>query len=556
MVASFPSNEALAARLSLAVQTVVDRSPAAIVADPKAPELAEAERMLAGRDEEGAEVLVRAYLKATRDDHDALILLADIATRCELFPEAERILMRTRALYPESVEACVNLAKTLQRDGNIANSLTLLDEALQLDPVDEIALSFKAAVLNQVRDLSEAEQVFQTLLAAHPTRARSWMNYAYLLKTIGRIGDSISAYRVASALDPSMGRVWWGLANLKVATFHAADREVMEKALQAPATDPRDRIELHFAFAKALDMDAQYDRAFAQLQVANSLRKAQHPYRHETVTEDVDRSIALLDRDFFAKRSAWGHAAKDPIFIVGMHRSGSTLVEQILASHPSVEGTEELFHVRKIVGSMERPAQGRRFPEGLEEINRSQVDTFARRYLSDTSAVRRTEQPRFTDKMPGNWAYIGLILLMFPNANIIDIRRNAMDCCFANYGQQFHWGVDFAYDLKDLGSYYKDYVRLMDHFDRILPGRIYHIKYEDMIENLEAETTGLLEYLNLPFDPRCLAFHETDRAVHTPSSGQVRRPINRDGIGRWKPYDQWLEPLKLALGDLVHRSGQ
>ena len=393
--------------------------------------------------------------------------------------------------------------------------------------------------------------MFERLIEAHPNRSRGWMTYAFVLKTVGRAGEAIAAYRIATTLDPASGPAWWGLANMKVARFLDEDIEAMRDALERSEMSDSDRCDLHFAFAKALDQFGDHRAAAEQLHLGNGLRRKIHPYDPAVVTREVDRSTETFTRAFFAARKGWGSTRRDPIFILGMPRSGSTLVEQILASHPQVEGTEELFTMQQIAGDLAKAGgSADAYPGKVAELPRQAFERLGQRYLEETQRYRRTGRPFFTDKMPGNWPYVGLIHLILPNAKIVDVRRDPRDCCFANYSQHFQWGMNGMYGQSDLAEYYRDYVRLMRHFDGVLPGRVHRIIYEDLVDEFEPRVRALLDYLELPFEEGCLRYFETERAVHTPSAQQVRRPINRDGIGRWRPYQPYLSGMIDALGDL------
>ena len=553
LVFSDPDSEDAARQLNTAVKafrlSCSRNENKSTIVDPPHP-LAPIRILLDSDRDEEAEIALRQHLKRFPDDPEALVILADIAVRCGFPAEAEPILKRALELDPSSNSAIVDLAKTYHRLGRADESLASLGAALELNPSNEIALSFKAAVLVQIRRLDSAVEAFEALVAAHPHQSRGWMNFAFLLKTIGRLGEAIAAYRTAIALDPLQGGAWWGMANLKIARFFSDDSMAMTDALANQRLDEKGRIEIHFALGKALDAAGEYDAAFAHLEQGNRLRLAMHPYDRGAVSGDVDRTIGILTPSFLKSREGWGNPSRDPIFIVGMPRSGSTLVEQILASHPLVEGTEELFHVQRMVGHLCQRPGSPSFPNLIAQLSADECASLGRNYLSETRAVRRTERPRFTDKMPGNWVYAGLIHLMLPKAKIIDVRRHPFDCCIANFAQHFQWGMNFTYGLADLGNYYREYIHLMRHLDDVLPGRIHRIIYEDLVEDTETQVRRLLDHLGLPFEESCLRFFETERPVHTPSSEQVRQPINRAGMERWRNYAAWLKPLQDELGDL------
>ncbi|MES2442420.1 MAG: sulfotransferase [Pseudomonadota bacterium] len=498
---------------------------------------------------EPAELLIRAHLRSHPDDPEAIGALADIAVRCGAFPEAERLLRRALSLDFGSVTLRVRLAKTLHRLGRADEALALLDDAIAGDPGNVIALSFKAAVLGQLRRLDQACATFETLLAHHPGQARAWMNYGYLLKTMGRLADSVAAYRRSIELDPARGEAWWGLANLKTVKFDEADVARLTQALAAPETTDANRINLHFTLGRALGDLGAYRESFDHYASGNRLRNAASPHDPDRVTRDVARSEARFTREFLEARAGAGHAGGSPIFILGMPRSGSTLVEQILASHPLIEGTEELYEIERIALGLAQA--GAAWPDRLATLASPELEALGEQYLAATRAFRATDRPWFTDKMPANWAYLGLIHCILPNAKIIDIRRHPLGCGFGNFVQHFHWGINFSYDLNNIGRFYRDYVRMMAHFDAVLPGRVHRIFYEDLVDDTEAEIARLLAYLELPFDAACLRFYDNPRAVHTPSAEQVRQPIGRAGIDFWRNYAPWLGPLEAALGPVL-----
>ena len=495
-----------------------------------------------GRIEPAAQAL-QAHLRGHPGDAAAIHLLGTAAERARAIREAESLYRRAAALADP--DAPLSLAALLARTARHDDALAALAPLLDRDPAHAAALALKAGTLVQARRLAAADAAYETLLARHPHDWHAWMSHGHLLKSLGRIAAAEAAYRRALAELPGDGAgpgiVWWALANLKTVRFTAGDHGAMQAAL-ADSTDDADRTHLHFALGNTLPDPAA---AFDHLRRGNALRFAHAPHDADRFSAIVRRSEALFTRDFFAARAGAGAPAPDPIFILGLPRSGSTLVEQILASHPLVEGTEELHALNRIAGTL---AQGRdSWLDAVPALPPSALRALGTRYLAATRRFRTTDAPFFTDKMPSNWVYAGLIRLILPNARIIDVRRDPMACGFANYAQHFHWGNNFAYDLESIGRFYADNVRHMAHVDVVAPGAVHHLSHEALVADPEAEIRRLLDYLNLPFDPACLRFHETGRAVHTPSTDQVRRPINADGLTRWKVYEPWLAPLAEGL---------
>ena len=380
------------------------------------------------------------------------------------------------------------------------------------------------------------------------------MSFGHVLKTVGRLDEGIAAYRRAIALAPALGEAWWSLANLKTVRLGRADIEEMTAALAAPGLTREDLFHLHFALGKAHDDSGEAEAAFRHYAEGNRLRRALIGYDSDETSRAVDRSIALFTPAFFAERDGWGCLAPDPVFILGMPRAGSTLIEQILASHGAVEGTMELPDIPALVkrlGARTRKSEESAYPEALAALGPDALRSLGEDYLERARIHRKTGKPFFIDKMPNNWAHVGLIRLILPNARIVDARRHPLDCGFSNFRQHYARGQGFSYALADIGRYYSDYVRLMAHFDRVLPGRIHRVVHERLIDQPEVEIRALLDALGLSFDPACLRFHENKRAVRTASSEQVRRPINREGMDQWRAYEAHLGPLKDALGPVL-----
>jgi hypothetical protein len=374
------------------------------------------------------------------------------------------------------------------------------------------------------------------------------------LKNTGRAGEAIAAYRRCIALDPWSGDAWWGLANLKTFRFDDADVAAMRAGLASVGLADGDRLQLSFALGKALEDRAEYRAAFESYARGNALRRARAPYSADATSAMLQRAAAIYTEAMFRERGQQGFPAPDPIFVVGMPRSGSTLVEQILASHPLVEGTmelEEMTSIARTLRELAGPVRARSpggYHEAVPMMDAGALRAAGERYIERTRGHRKTGAPFFIDKMPNNFAHIGLIRLALPNAKIVDVRRHPMACGFSLFKQHFAIGQDFSYDLADIGRYYRDYVEYMAHFDRVQPGAILRVAYEDLVDDTETQVRRLLDYCGLPFDAACLRFFENDRPVRTASSEQVRQPIHREGLDHWKHFEAWLAPLREALG--------
>lgn len=501
-----------------------------------------------------AERILRTRLKEKPTDVAAIRMMAEIAGRLGRYGDAEKLLRRALELAPAFVAARANLATVLYRQNRPADAVAELDRLLESDPDNAAHRNLKAAALGRIGGYEEAVALYESVLASHPAQPRVWMSYGHVLKTVGRQADSIAAYRKALDRAPGLGEVWWSLANLKTVRFTDADIAAMQAALDGSGISEDDRFHLHFALGKALEDAKNPARSFDHYLKGNALRKAMLDYDADEISGVVRSAALLMDDAFFAKRAGWGHAASDPIFVLGMPRAGSTLIEQILASHPMIEGTQELPDI----AAMARRLGGRRmrdddsaYPACLAELSAEELAELGAEYLERTRIHRKTDRPMFIDKMPNNWVHTGFIHLIFPNAKIIDARRHPVGCCFSNFKQHFARGQGFSYDLADLSRYYRDYAAMMAVMDDALPGRVHRVFYENMVDDTETEVRGLLDHVGVPFDPACLRFFENDRAVRTASSEQVRRPINREGMEQWQPFEAWLEPLKAGLGPVL-----
>jgi tetratricopeptide (TPR) repeat protein len=501
-----------------------------------------------------AERLLRDILKVRPAEIAAIRMLAEVATRLGRYEDAEALLVRCLELAPGFTPARHNLAVVLYRQTKAAAALVEIEALLTEDPANPGYCNLQAAALGQVGEYGRAIEIYETLLKAYPVQPKGWMSYGHALKTVGRQDDAIAAYRKAIDLKPDLGEAWWSLANLKTVRFSDADIATMVAQVGREHITDEDRFHLQFALGKALEDAGDYGASFEQYRLGNALRRQSLDYDADETSGYLARSRALFTKGFFAERAGFGAPAPDPVFILGLPRAGSTLIEQILASHSAIEGTMELPDlpaIAKRLGGRVRRDEPSAYPDMLAGLDAQAARALGEEYLARAAPQRKLGRPLFIDKMPNNFAHVGLIQLILPNAKIIDARRHPIGCCFSGFKQHFARGQGFTYDLTDLGRYYSDYVALMHHFDAVLPGRVHRVIYESMVADPETEVRRLLDYCGLPFEEGCLRFYENDRAVRTASSEQVRRPIFTDGVDQWRKFEPWLGALKEALGSTL-----
>jgi predicted Zn-dependent protease len=518
------------------------------------PRLMGAAAALVENDLPVAEARLRSHLQGYPKDVAALRMLAEVAGRLRRYADAQSLLERCLELAPSFDAARHNYAVVLNRQVKASDALLQVELLLAREPRHPGYRNLQAAILVNVGDYSKSIKVYEAVLAEYPQQPKIWMSYGHSLRTAGRQADSIAAYRRAISMEPTLGEAWWSLANLKTFRFDEADVQALRAALARVDLSDDDRLHFEFSLGKALEDENEYSSSFVHYSRGNSIRARLHVYSADENSEYVQLSKALFTPEFFAARAGSGAAAADPIFIIGLPRSGSTLLEQILASHSLVEGTMELPQIPQLAHRLAGDAQavhGKGFLQALAGLGADELRALGESYLDSTRVVRKSGTPFFIDKMPNNCLYVGLIQLILPNARIIDARRHPLGCCFSCFKQHFARGQNFTYSLEDIGRYYRDYVQLMAHFDATLPGRMHRVFYERLIEDTEAEVRRLLAYCGLPFEAGCLDFHNNERAVRTASSEQVRQPIFRAGMDHWRHYEAWLDPLRAALGPVL-----
>jgi tetratricopeptide (TPR) repeat protein len=521
---------------------------------PQSPLLLEPAAALAENRLRAAEQLLRRHLDDAPEDIDAIRMLAAIAVRRDGYIEAERLLQRALELAPGYAAARYDLAQMYLTQQKMTPLPPLIDRLLLLDASNADYRHLQASFLSFIGQHHRSIEIFGALLADTPAEPSAWVNMGHELRAAGRQSESVNAYEQAIALAPTSGAAYWSLANLKTFRFGDADIDAMRGVLLRPDLSDYDRATMEFALAKALEDLECYAEAFEHYARGNSLRQRALNYDPDKLSDFVRRSRRIFNREFFIARAGWGSQAADPIFIVGMPRAGSTLLEQVLASHSLVEGTRELADLSTIareLGDTKDKLDPFAYLNVLEQIDAAKVAGLALQYLDETRMYRPRGLPRFIDKMPNNFLHVGLIQLMFPRAAIIDARRHPLGCCFSCFKQYFGMGQAFTYGLERVGGYYRQYVELMAHFDAVLPGRVLRVNYESVVADLEGEVSRVLTYCGLAFEEECLHFHRNTRVVQTASSEQVRRPIFSEGLHHWRHFEPWLGPLKEALGDVL-----
>ena len=514
------------------------------------PLIARAAQALNSDDLETAEIILRNRLLDRPTDFVALHLMANLASTLDFDDDADDLLQLVLEIAPEFTPARVARASGLKKRNRPLEAAEALDPVFEHDPNNTAAKALKASVLARAGRFDDSLKLYEELLQTIGEDPKLLSNYGHILKTVGRSDEGYRAMRRAVEVAPSNGEAWWTLSNLKTVRFDSADMAAMSAALERQGASADDRAYLHFALGKAHEDAGDFEEAFTHYERGNAIRAQSRIYGAAAVSAEVAASTRFFTREFFEERKGNGAAAADPIFILGMPRAGSTLIEQILASHPLVEGTMELPDIGMTAKELGRP--GADYLPTIEGLDAGRLRELGEEYLERTRVQRLTSRPFFIDKMPNNWLHVPLIHLILPNAKIIDARRHPLGCGFSNFKQLYVEGHAFSYNLKTIGRYYSDYVRLLAHVDSVLPGRVHRVIHEQLVDDTEGEIRRMLHYLGLPFDPACLRFWETERAVRTPSAEQVRRPISREGVDAWRAFELWLGPLKEALGPVLH----
>jgi tetratricopeptide (TPR) repeat protein len=501
-----------------------------------------------------AETLCRAFLQREGHNVEAMRLLAEIGLRFNAYDEAEFLLESAKLLEPDNVSAHYDYAKVLRKRQKFEQALA---EAVELRAKERGNPEFEMLFANEnlaVGNFDEAMDAYQALLESMPNNPGINLTYGHALKTVGRHEEAVAAYRQAYQVRRDYGDAFWSLANLKTYRFTDGELAQMREQEALSSITLADRYHLCFALGKALEDRGDYQESFTYYETGNRLKREELKYDPQRLEDEMLRQRTHVTAELLAKFKGAGCPATDPIFIVGLPRAGSTLLEQILASHSQVEGTMELPNILALSHRLDHRIMRNdepEYPANLGELTHQELAEFGEAFIADTRIYRKEGTPFFIDKMPNNFRHIGLIHLILPNAKIIDARRSAMGCCFSGFKQLFAEGQEFTYGLQEVGRYYRDYVKLMDHWDTVLPGKILRVRYEEVVADLETQVRRLLDYCGLPFEDACINFHQTERAVRTASSEQVRQPIFKSGVDQWENFSPYLDPLRATLGPVL-----
>ena len=497
-----------------------------------------------------AEEKCREFLKQYPTNTYAMSLLSDIADRLGYFDDAEFLLESAVKLSPSDGELRMKYAMILRKKQKFAKTMEQVNILCEKFPENLSYQAQKASEIMQNGDHKGAIDLFDDILKKNPYNFSILTSKGHAQKTLGESDRAINSYQTAYQVKQDHGEAFFSLANLKTYEFSKNELNIMRNQLRRVDLTMRDKAYFHFALAQGCEAVGEYDEAFFHLDSGNKIKNKQSKYSIERMDKELQAQIDVCDELFFEKHGQGGHETKDPIFILGLPRAGSTLIEQILASHSMIDGTLELPNILSMAQSLRGDdiyGKEGNYPKSMENLSLEKRIAMGEKFISDTS-MHRNEAPRFTDKMPNNFRHIGLIHLIMPNAKIIDARRYPLDCCFSMFKQLFAQGQEFTYGLTEAGSYYKSYIKLMNHWDQVLPNKILRVNNEDIIDDLEGQVVKMLNFLELPFEESCITFYETDRSVRTASSEQVRKPINKAGMDRWKPYAKYLGPLLDGLG--------
>lgn len=496
-----------------------------------------------------AETQCRAFLKKNPTHTYAMSLLSEIANRLGYFDDAEFLLEKAVEFEPKDGELRMKYAQILRKKQKFAKTMEQVNILCDQYPDNHTYQAQKASEVMQNGGHEEAIKLLDNILEKNPYNFSTFTSKGHAQKTLGQTDQAIHSYQSAYKIKPDHGEAFFSLANLKTYSFSTNELNGMRDQVKRVDLSLRDKAYFHFALAQACESIGEFEEAFIHLEQGNKIKNDQSKYSIDRMDAELNGQIDVCDEVFFDELGSGGSDTRDPIFILGLPRAGSTLIEQILASHSMIDGTLELPNILSIAQSLRGDdiyGKEGNYPKSMKSLTLEQRESLGKKYIDETK-MHRKDAPMFTDKMPNNFRHIGLIHLIMPNAKIIDARRYPLDCCFSMFKQLFAQGQEFSYGLAEAGSYYNSYIRLMDHWDNVLPNKILRVNNEDVIDDLEGQVKRMLDYLELPFEEECISFHETNRSVRTASSEQVRKPVNKDGMARWKPYANNLKPLIESL---------
>ena len=496
-----------------------------------------------------AEIKCREFLKVNPTHTYAMSQLAEIASRLGHYNDAEFLLEKATSFDPDNSDLRMKYLMVLRKTQKFSKSSEQVNILCQKFPNNPLFELQKAIELMQGGDNASAINIFENIIKQSPNNFSALTSKGHAEKTLGETGKAIKSYQDAYRIKPNHGEAFFSLSNLKTYSFSDSEIELMKTQLERVDLSFKEKAYFHFALAQGYELNKDFDKSFYHFKSGNQIKNNQSKYSIEGMNKEIDEQINICNKSFFESLGEGGCTSKDPIFIVGLPRSGSTLIEQILASHSMIDGTLELPNILSLAHSLRGDdVYGKKgnYPRVINHLSDEQRYLFGDSYINETS-IHRKSAPMFTDKMPNNFRHIALIHSILPNAKIIDARRYPLDCCFSMFKQLFAQGQEFTYGLKEAACYYNSYVKLMNHWDDVLPGKILRVSNEDVIDDLESQVRRILKYLELPFEESCISFYQTERSVRTASSEQVRQPINKKGQGRWRPYSKHLKPLVDAL---------
>jgi tetratricopeptide (TPR) repeat protein len=529
--------------------SLVTGSPGTLAASPLVTEALRLSE--AGNKERAAQLLIE-HLRRHPDEPRGMVALGTVAMQLGALEQAAHFLRKGIARGQTGFDVKRNLVSVLAQQERLALVEPMV-VALAAETGDPSLEALHANILERLGRSEEALALQKKQTELFPSKPHVWVAYGHGLRAAGKVDEAVAAYRKAIEVDPEFGEGWWGLAGIRGEVITDADIDAMHAALKI-AVDLRNVAPIHFALARAYAGRKDYEQAFRHFEMANGLRAESVGYDPSELTNEVDEVVRTVDAAFINRLPDAREDKDQPVFIVSLPRSGSTLLEQMIGSHPMVEPIGELPYIPAILRSFMELATRRgkiTVSQAIAAMTDEQAAAFGRDYLARAALHRKTDRPMFIDKLPQNWSNVLFIKRILPQARFLDIRRPAMDCCFSNFTQSFTSAHSSSFTLEHIGQCYVDYVRLMDHLDAVAPGLVHHVRYDALVDDPQSQLEPALEYLGLPWDDRVLRFHELDRVVRTPSSEQVRRPLNRDGMQIWAPYSRWLDPLRKALGNLA-----